>query len=67
MDSPSTGRVAQTLHRLFEEAGRADRPLMASFMQAGQPEQSMAEIIADISPARRATCRASITAAPTVS
>ncbi|GLZ22074.1 hypothetical protein Bpla01_56030 [Burkholderia plantarii] len=46
MDSLSTGRVAQTLQRLFEEAEQADRPLMEPFMQAGQPERLMAEIIA---------------------
>jgi predicted O-methyltransferase YrrM len=46
MDSLSTGRVAQTLQRLFQEAEQADRPLMEPFDDAQQPGQSMAEILA---------------------
>jgi predicted O-methyltransferase YrrM len=47
MNSLSTGRVAQTLQRLFEEAEQADRALMAQFIAAEQPEQLMAASIAE--------------------
>ncbi|MDR2127472.1 MAG: class I SAM-dependent methyltransferase, partial [Burkholderiaceae bacterium] len=39
MNSLSTGRVAQTLQRLFQEADLADRALMAQFAQAEDSEQ----------------------------
>ncbi|MFL9924088.1 class I SAM-dependent methyltransferase [Herbaspirillum lusitanum] len=47
MDSLSTGRVADTLQRLFKEAELADRALMAQFINAEQPEQLMADSIAE--------------------
>lgn len=46
MDSLSTGRVAQTLQRLFREAEQADRALMEQFTCAENPEQLIAETIA---------------------
>lgn len=46
MDSLSTGRVAQTLQRLFLEAEAADRPLMAQFDGADLSEQVMADMVA---------------------
>ena len=46
MDSLSTGRVAQTLQRLFQEAEAADRPLMAQFDGADLSEQVMADMVA---------------------
>jgi predicted O-methyltransferase YrrM len=51
MDSLSTGRVAQTLARLFKEAEQADRALMEQFVHAGASEawiaQSFAEHLAE--------------------
>ncbi len=47
MDSLSTGRVAETLHRLFQEAEQADRPLMERFIDAEKPEQLIAESVAE--------------------
>jgi len=46
MDSLSTGRVAQTLQRLFQEAEQADAALMAQFAGADQPEQFIADSVA---------------------
>lgn len=46
MDSLSTGHVAQTLQRLFQEAEQADRPLMEQFANAGQSEQALGEVLA---------------------
>ena len=46
MDSLSTGRVARTLAQLFTAAEQADRPLMAQFVDAEQPEQLIADTIA---------------------
>jgi predicted O-methyltransferase YrrM len=47
MDSLSTGRVAQTLQRLFQEAEQADRPLMQQFIQAEKPDQLIADSVAE--------------------
>lgn len=47
MDSLSTGRVAQTLHRLFNEAEQADRALMERFIDTEKPEQLIAESVAE--------------------
>ncbi|GAN68019.1 O-methyltransferase [Acetobacter orleanensis] len=47
MDSLSTGRVAQTLQRVFQEAEQADRALMAQFENAENLEQLMAESVAE--------------------
>lgn len=47
MDSLSTGRVAQTLQRLFQEAGQADRKLMERFSAAETSEQVLAEAFAE--------------------
>lgn len=47
MDSLSTGRVAQTLQQLFEEAEQADRALMERFVNAERPEQLIAESVAE--------------------
>ncbi|MDC8015898.1 O-methyltransferase [Tahibacter soli] len=46
MDSLSTGRVARTLQRLFDEAAHADRPLMERFAGAEASEQALGEAIA---------------------
>ena len=46
MDSLSSGRVAQTLQRLFAEAELADRALMAQFIDADHPDQVIADSIA---------------------
>jgi len=46
MDSLSTGRVAQTLQRLFQEAEQADAALMAQFAGTEQPEQFIADSVA---------------------
>lgn len=46
MNSLSTGRVAQTLQRLFQEAEQADQALMAQYTGAENPEQWLAESIA---------------------
>jgi predicted O-methyltransferase YrrM len=46
MDSLSTGRVAEVLQRLYQEADEADRPMMESYMAAGAtPEQMIAQVI----------------------
>lgn len=47
MDALSSGRVAQTLQRLFEEAEQADRALMERFSEAGMSEQALGEVIAE--------------------
>jgi predicted O-methyltransferase YrrM len=47
MDSLSTGRVAHTLQQLFVQAEQADRSLMAQFTESEQPEQRMADAIAE--------------------
>jgi predicted O-methyltransferase YrrM len=46
MDCLSTGRVAETLQRLFDEAEQADRALAEKFDKIGTPEQLIAETIA---------------------
>ncbi|HEX7817134.1 MAG TPA: class I SAM-dependent methyltransferase [Dyella sp.] len=45
MDSLSSGRVAQTLHHLFDQAEQADRSLMDSFSHAEDSEAFIADII----------------------
>lgn len=45
MNSLSTGRVAETLRRLFNEAEAADRPLMESFTDVPDHEQLIGELI----------------------
>jgi predicted O-methyltransferase YrrM len=45
MNSLSTGRVAETLQRLFIEAENADRPLMESLMSAPDREQLLDKLI----------------------
>ncbi|MFC4311913.1 O-methyltransferase [Steroidobacter flavus] len=45
MNSLSTGRVAETLRRLFQEAEAADRPLMESFMSDPDRERLLGELI----------------------
>lgn len=47
MDSLSTGRVAETLERLFKEAEEADRPLAEKFNNAEKPEQLVADVLAE--------------------
>ncbi|WP_144152765.1 O-methyltransferase [Paraburkholderia sp. BCC1885] len=47
MNSLSTGRVAETLQRLFTEAEQADRALMAQFSNAENSEQLIAESLAE--------------------
>ncbi|MGH8443924.1 MAG: O-methyltransferase [Solimonas sp.] len=47
MDALSTGRVAHTLQGLFKEAEQADRALMERFINAEQPEQMIADSIAE--------------------
>ncbi|MFM0502749.1 O-methyltransferase [Paraburkholderia caffeinilytica] len=47
MNSLNTGRVAQTLQRLFEEAEQADRTLMEQFTHAEDPGQLIAESLAE--------------------
>ncbi|KAF1043863.1 MAG: hypothetical protein GAK35_02011 [Herbaspirillum frisingense] len=47
MNSLSSGRVADTLQRLFQEAEQADRALMAQFDGAEQNEQILADAIAE--------------------
>jgi predicted O-methyltransferase YrrM len=47
MDSLNTGRVAQTLQRLFEEAEQADRALMEQFANAGISGQSLGEVLGE--------------------
>ncbi|MFM0645251.1 class I SAM-dependent methyltransferase [Paraburkholderia bryophila] len=47
MNSLSTGRVAQTLQRMFAEAEQADGALMAAFSESDQPEQLLADSIAE--------------------
>lgn len=47
MDTLSSGRVADTLQRLLIEAEQADRALMEQFVNAEQPEQLMADAIAE--------------------
>lgn len=47
MNSLSTGRVAETLQRLFTEAEQADRALMAQFSDAENSEQLIAESLAE--------------------
>jgi predicted O-methyltransferase YrrM len=47
MNSLSTGRVAQTLQRLFQEAEQADRALMEPFIEAEDPERLLAESVAE--------------------
>lgn len=47
MDSSSTGRVAQILQRLFQEAEQADRALMAQFASPERPERLVAEHFAE--------------------
>jgi predicted O-methyltransferase YrrM len=46
MDSLSTGRVAQTLQRLFKEAEQADRALMEQFASGEMTEQGLGEVVA---------------------
>lgn len=46
MNSLNTGRVAQTLQRLFTEAEQADRALMAQFVDAEDAGQAIADAIA---------------------
>jgi len=48
MDSLSTGRVAQTLQQLFEEAEQADRALLEQFIDIKRPEQLIAEERRDV-------------------
>lgn len=45
MNSLSTGRVAETLQRLFKEAEAADRPLMESLMSAPNHDQLLDKLI----------------------
>ncbi len=45
MNSLSTGRVAQTLQRMFAEAEQADRELMAQFSEADQSDQMLADMV----------------------
>src|SRR6187431_873853 len=45
MNSLSTGRVAETLQRLFKEAEAADRPLMESLMSAPDHGQLLDKLI----------------------
>lgn len=47
MNSLSTGRIAETLQRLFTEAEQADRALMAQFSNAENPDQLIAERLAE--------------------
>jgi predicted O-methyltransferase YrrM len=47
MDSLSTGRVAETLERLFKEAEEADRPLAEKFNNTENPEQLVADVLAE--------------------
>lgn len=47
MDSLSTGRVADTLQRLFQEAEQADRRLMEQFIQGDNAEQALVDLIAE--------------------
>lgn len=47
MDSLSTGRVARTLQRLFQEAEQADRALMEQFAHTEPLEQAVAEHLAE--------------------
>lgn len=47
MNSLHTGRVAETLQRLFAEAEQADRALMAQFIAAEEPGQLIAASIAE--------------------
>lgn len=51
MDSLNTGRVAQTLQRLFEEAAQADAAMLAQFADAGtsgpSAEAAIAELMAE--------------------
>ena len=47
MDSLNTGRVAQTLQRLFEEAEQADRALMEQFANAEISGQSLGEVLGE--------------------
>ncbi len=47
MDSLSTGRVAQTLQGLFEQAEQADRALMEQFSNAENSDQLIAESLAE--------------------
>lgn len=46
MNSLNTGRVAQTLQHMFAQAEQADSALMASFSESDQPEQLLADSIA---------------------
>ncbi len=45
MDSLSSGRVAQTLRQVFQEAEQADRPLMEQFVNGDVDEQSLGAVI----------------------
>lgn len=47
MDTLSSGRVAETLERLFIEAEQADSALMEQFVNAEQPEQLIADTLAE--------------------
>lgn len=47
MNSLITGRVAGTLQRLFKEAEQADRVLMAQFSDVENPDQLIAESVAE--------------------
>jgi predicted O-methyltransferase YrrM len=47
VDSLSTGRIADLLQRLYQQAEAADRPMMESLMAAGvTPERMIADVIA---------------------
>jgi predicted O-methyltransferase YrrM len=46
MNSLNTGRVADTVQRVFREAEQADRPLMERFADLGSSEQALGELIA---------------------
>ncbi|KAF1004730.1 MAG: hypothetical protein GAK28_03743 [Luteibacter sp.] len=46
MNSLDTGRVAQTLARLFKEADKADGALMAQFAEVMASEENMQEVLA---------------------
>ncbi|PQV49363.1 O-methyltransferase [Paraburkholderia sp. BL21I4N1] len=47
MNSLSTGRVAQTLQHMFAQAEQADGALMAAFGESDEPEQLLADAIAE--------------------
>ncbi len=57
MNSLSTGRVAETLQRVFKEAEQADRTLMEQFNSAENPDQLIADSIAEHFAAERRDVR----------